>query len=76
MMTQSQIRRQVANRLYPDAGCSDGGCVFGHAGGMRTNGGCACLKERETVILRRTVMRLGRVAQVLACMVEFNNDEA
>ncbi len=24
-------------------GCSDGGCVFGHPGGMHTNGGCICL---------------------------------
>lgn len=28
---------------YP--GCSDGGCVFGHPGGMHTNGGCHCLDE-------------------------------
>lgn len=26
-----------------DFGCSDGGCVFGHPGGMHTNGGCKCL---------------------------------
>ena len=26
-------------------GCSDGGCVFGHPGGMHTNGGCRCLAE-------------------------------
>jgi hypothetical protein len=24
-------------------GCSDGGCVWGHPGGMHTNGGCKCL---------------------------------
>lgn len=24
-------------------GCSDHGCVFGHPGGMGTNGGCNCL---------------------------------
>lgn len=23
--------------------CGDGGCVFGHPGGMHTNGGCKCL---------------------------------
>lgn len=23
-------------------GCSDGGCIFGHIGGMHTNGGCRC----------------------------------
>ncbi len=24
-------------------GCTDGGCVFGHPGGMHTNGGCKCV---------------------------------
>lgn len=33
-------------RPIPDyPGCSDGGCVFGHPGGMHTNGGCHCLDE-------------------------------
>lgn len=27
-------------------GCHDGGCVFGHPGGMHTNGGCRCLSEK------------------------------
>jgi len=26
-------------------GCTDGGCIFGHPGGMHTNGGCRCLRE-------------------------------
>lgn len=30
-----------------DYGCGDGGCVFGHPGGMHTNGGCRCLDRRE-----------------------------
>ena len=30
----------IKSRLY---GCGDGGCVFGHGGGMHTNGGCRCL---------------------------------
>jgi len=24
-------------------GCSDGGCIFGHPGGLHTNGGCHCV---------------------------------
>lgn len=28
---------------YP--GCTDGGCVYGHPGGMHTNGGCRCLRD-------------------------------
>lgn len=31
--------------LPPYVGCTDGGCVFGHPGGMHTNGGCHCLDE-------------------------------
>jgi hypothetical protein len=33
--------------------CSDGGCVFGHPGGMHTNFGCQHLKiDRVTTVLR------------------------
>jgi hypothetical protein len=33
--------------------CTDGGCVFGHPGGMHTNGGCQHLKsDRVTTVLR------------------------
>lgn len=31
--------------IPPYVGCTDGGCVFGHPGGMYTNGGCKCLDE-------------------------------
>ncbi len=27
--------------------CCDGGCVFGHPGGMHTNGGCDCLYKPD-----------------------------
>lgn len=35
-------------RFYPSPqveGCSDHGCIWGHRGGMGTNGGCGCLKD-------------------------------
>jgi len=67
-MTANQIRRQVAERLHK-AGCSDGGCVFGHLGGMATNGGCMCLKERELSLLRRTILQLADVNRTLAALV-------
>lgn len=73
MTTAKQIVRRVAHRRHPGLGCSDGNCVFGHSGGMATNGGCVCLKEREPVILRRTILALSDVARVLASMV---SDEA
>lgn len=30
-------------------GCTDGGCIFGHPGGMHTNGGCGCVKELSRI---------------------------
>jgi len=47
-------------KKYP--GCSDGGCIFGHPGGMHTNGGCHCLKLKMTpddrVYLRKQITLL------------------
>jgi hypothetical protein len=50
----------LANRMRPqqerldeisrEFGCSDGGCVFGHPGGMHTNGGCHCARPNATTI--------------------------
>ena len=34
-------------------GCSDHGCVFGHPGGMGTNGGCRCLSRLDPSDKRR-----------------------
>lgn len=57
----------IAVELFgDDIGCSDGGCVFGHPGGMHTNGGCQHLKTRDPSELRRTVQMLSRVALHLA----------
>lgn len=68
-MTASQIVRQVAERLHPGTGCTDGGCVFGHPGGMQTNGGCGCSKERDHILLRRTIFQLSHIAKTLAALV-------
>lgn len=68
MKTSRQIVREVAERLHPGVGCTDGGCVFGHAGGMHTNGGCACLKERDVIQMKRYVMIMAEVARVLAAV--------
>lgn len=43
-------------------GCTDGGCIFGHPGGMHTNGGCACIKEIRPTELR---LRFQRNIQML-----------
>ena len=42
-------------------GCTDGGCMYGHPGGMHTNGGCQC--ERE---LRRAKGGLKAVREIRA----------
>ena len=70
MKTARQLLRHVTNRLHPDLGCSDGGCVFGHAGGMRTYGGCVCLNERDPILLRRDLLALSEVARALATMCQ------
>lgn len=66
--TATQIVRAVTNRLFPDLGCSDGGCVFGHPGGMHTNGGCQCLQERNQAQMRRQLMAMAQVARTLAAV--------
>lgn len=53
-------------------GCSDGGCVFVHPGGMQTNGGCKCMDQVITsdVQERRDFAR--RVARFIRSIrVEF-----
>jgi hypothetical protein len=54
--------REVAVRLFgPEVGCGDGGCIFGHHGGMHTNGGCCCVSTH-----RADVHDVGSVARMLS----------
>ena len=76
MMTAKQIVRLVANRVHGDVGCSDGGCIFGHPGGMHTNGGCRCLEETDPVLLRRSLRRLAAVANTFASVGILRGEEA
>jgi len=75
MVTSKQLMRRIASRRHPGAGCSDGGCVFGPPGGMHTNGGCECLKERDVNLMRRSLMRIADVARVLASIAEVPDDK-
>lgn len=68
MKTARQITREVAERLYPGVGCTDGGCVFGHPGGMHTNGGCECLKERNVIQMKRNLLVMADIARALAAV--------
>lgn len=52
--------------------CADGSCIYGHPGGMATNGGCAALKESDATVLRRHVQQLRAIALELA--TELIND--
>lgn len=58
----SKLFRKTANKLYPQAGCGDGGCIFGHPGGQHTNGGCRCLTSdiHDTRIVARQLALIGR----------------
>jgi len=68
MSEARKILNRVANRLYGPIGCHDGSCVFGHPGGMTTNGGCQCLKEQNIHMLRRVILQLSSVAVTLAAV--------
>jgi len=55
-------------------GCSDGGCIFGHRGGMHTNGGCHCMPSlsalrnmtaNERLELRNKIKKLAAQNKVL-----------
>lgn len=45
-----------------DLACGDGGCVFGHPGGMHTNGGCRCFAVSNDKREMREMMRNARKA--------------
>lgn len=65
MSKVSAAVRKASNRVFHDAGCADGDCVFGSPGGMHTNGGCQCLKTRSLAELRHMAMKLSRVCHEL-----------
>ena len=45
-MTAGPLTLEDLERLErKQTGCTDGGCVFGHPGGMHTNGGCKCVQS-------------------------------
>lgn len=42
-------------------GCTDGGCILGHPGGMHTNGGCHCLNDlspKDRVKIRAAIWEM------------------
>lgn len=63
----SKIVRAVAEDMFGRSiGCTDGGCIYGSSGGMVTNGGCGCSKDRNANEQRLHALRLSAVAKKIA----------
>ena len=63
--SKQRVRRAAVALFGDDVGCSDGHCVFGHLGGMHTNGGCRCarhLPERTVAMLQHVALHLAAEA--------------
>ena len=43
--SQRDIDAAVTTLWGSSLSCADGGCIFGHPGGMHTNGGCQHMKR-------------------------------
>lgn len=66
-MTAARKRvHAIATEMFGDVACTDHGCVFGHPGGMGTNGGCQHFKERDLTAMRRTMAQLAAIVKRLA----------
>lgn len=70
-----RIRLITTNAFGPETGCADGGCIFGHPGGMQTNGGCECLKGNATE-LRRNLQKLARIARIARLALGCGREES
>lgn len=55
-------------------GCSDGGCIFGHPGGMHTNGGCHCVPTLSWTPEQRSRLTSAVCAVPPACELRRNED--
>lgn len=67
---KKSLRAAARRHFGDDVGCHDGGCVYGHPGGMHTNGGCRCLDDVDPNGLRLHARRLSFLAQHLAAGTE------
>lgn len=69
MSEQQALHAAVAHVTAPNEhpACGDGGCIFGHRGGMTTNAGCAHLRHRyEHLEMKRMLNTLHQAALHLA----------
>jgi hypothetical protein len=58
--------RSIVKDKYPEIGCTDGACIFGHHGGMCTNGGCHCADTTDRDEAKKIARVLNYVAHALA----------
>jgi len=68
-------KRLLWLEMGENACCSDAGCVFGHPGGMATNGGCHCLERVIGPYLRARLYKLSRVARQALADVQALEEE-
>jgi len=61
-------REPIAKTL--GLGCTDHGCIWGHDGGMGTNGGCHCLMDDDRKTLRAANRAVRMMRQELAALRE------
>jgi len=75
MSKANQLLRSLAKERGLSC-CHDGACIYGHQGGMQTNGGCQAMKERDVQTLRRHITALRSIAIELATRVINNSEES
>lgn len=66
-MDSNAIKNQIRERF--SLGCTDGSCIWGSRGGMVTNGGCDCLIDDDRKKLRKTVMAIRAMWEIIALNV-------
>ncbi len=69
MSAKQKLIREAARSLGMVYGCTDHGCIWGHPGGMGTNGGCRCAADMP-LGARVRLYSMARIASALAKQVE------
>ena len=63
---ESIMIRAIVKEKYPEMGCTNGNCIFGHHGGMCTNGMCHCADTTDRGEAKKIARVLNYVAHALA----------
>ena len=68
-MARARPRAEGGMSMSDVRGCGDHNCIFGHPGGMGTNGGCRCLDLRRD-LRRNPDRRIGAMKNILVLRAE------